>query len=47
MPEGGIVDLAFAGEDFEFMYILTKQNLYKLEGEWEQDKGSRKKVVIS
>jgi len=31
MPEGGIVDLAFAGEDFEFMYILTKQNLYKLE----------------
>ena len=32
LPEGGIVDLGFAGEEFEFMYILTKQNLYKLEG---------------
>ena len=27
-----IVDIKFAGDDFEFMYVLTKKNLYKLTG---------------
>ena len=32
IEDSAIVDVNFAGDNFEFMYILTATNLYKLTG---------------
>ena len=32
IEDSAIVDVNFAGDNFEFMYILTTTNLYKLKG---------------
>ena len=41
-----LVDLAFAGEDLDFIYVMSETNLYKLSGLIENDHCSECQIVI-